>query len=188
MQLTTWLRLPLFRLAGVAQHAGHQGSLRERAATPGPASPRARTEDRPSPAFRLAVEVVDAAEGVVVRLRGEAGVAEARALEACLLPLVARRPARVTFDLAGLVLLSSLAMGVLVSCRRAVVRAGGRVCLAPDVPPAVRAALDRAALTGLFNAVADPEPPTRDGAVPGPGPGAPAAPHDPAEFSAGLGI
>jgi anti-anti-sigma factor len=83
---------------------------------------------------------------------GEAGVAEAGALEAALLPLAARRPASVTFDLGGLTFLSSLAMGVLVSYRRAAARAGTRVFLAPDLHPAVREALDRAELSGLFEA------------------------------------
>jgi anti-anti-sigma factor len=101
--------------------------------------------------------MLETAEGVVVRLRGEAGLAEARALEAALMRLVVRRPVRVTFDLSELLFLSSLVMGVLVSYRRAAVRAGVRVCLASGRHPAVGAALDRAGLTGLFESVGDPE-------------------------------
>jgi anti-anti-sigma regulatory factor len=115
----------------------------------------------------MEVEVLDTAQGVVVRIRGEAGVAEAGALTAALLPLVARRPPCVTFDLGELQLISSLATGVLVTYRRAAVRAGTRVCLAPEVCPAVREALDRAELTGLFETTQravpcaeDSQPPT----------------------------
>jgi anti-anti-sigma factor len=94
--------------------------------------------------------VRETGEGAVVRLRGEAGVAEAGALEASLLRLVARRPARVTFDLSELLFLSSLAMGVLTAFRRGVVRAGGEVRLAPALQPRVCEALDRAGLMGVF--------------------------------------
>jgi hypothetical protein len=58
----------------------------------------------------------------------------------------------VTFDLSELRFISSLAMGVLVAFRRGAVRSGARVCLAPDPHPAVREALDRAELLGLFEA------------------------------------
>jgi anti-anti-sigma factor len=112
------------------------------------------------------VEVLETGEGVVVRLRGVAGVLEAGALEASLLRLAARRPARVTFDLSRLEFISSLAMGSLVTFRRAAARAGGRVCLAPDLRPMVREAFTRADLLGLFEAA--------DGAKPCPPP-APAA-------------
>jgi hypothetical protein len=88
--------------------------------------------------------------GAVVRLRGEAGVVEAGALEAALASLAARRPVSVTFDLSELHLLSSLAIGVLVAFRRAAVRAGARVGLAPDLHAAARAALTRAEVLGLF--------------------------------------
>jgi anti-anti-sigma factor len=89
-------------------------------------------------------------------------VAEAGELEAALLPLAARRPGRVTFDLGGLEFISSLAMGVLVSYRRAAARAGTEVCLAPDLHPAVREALDRAELLSLFDAGRLPGPGGRD--------------------------
>jgi hypothetical protein len=56
----------------------------------------------------------------------------------------------VTFDLSELTFISSLGMGVLVAYRHGAVRSGARVCLAPDPHPAVREALDRAGLLGLF--------------------------------------
>jgi anti-anti-sigma factor len=102
--------------------------------------------------------VNDLAGGVEVRLRGNAGVQEADALEAVLLRLAGRRPACVIFDLRDLRFISSLAMGMLVAYRRAAVRAGGRVCLAADLQPAVRDALTRAQLISLFEAVGGREP------------------------------
>jgi hypothetical protein len=90
---------------------------------------------------------------VVVRLRGEAGVPDAGALEASLLRLTARRPAWVTFDLSKLRLLSSIAVGALADYLRGAVRAGSRVALAPGLHPAVREALARAGLLARFEAV-----------------------------------
>jgi anti-anti-sigma regulatory factor len=94
-----------------------------------------------------------------------AGVLEAGVLDTSLSRLAARRPARVTFDLSGLQFISSLAMGALVDFRRAAARAGGRVCLAPDLQSLVREALTRAELLGLFEVAdsAKPAPPAGDG-------------------------
>jgi anti-anti-sigma regulatory factor len=82
-----------------------------------------------------------------------AGAAEAGALDTALVRLGARRPACVTFDLSELLFLSSLALGALVAYRGAAVRAGARVRLAPGLRPAVREALNRAELMGLFEVV-----------------------------------
>jgi anti-anti-sigma factor len=106
----------------------------------------------------LEVEVLDTAAGVEVRLRGQAGVLEADALEAVLLRLAARRPACVILELSKLDSISSLAMGLLVAYRRGAVRAGGRVCLAADLQPGVRDALDRAGLMSLFEDVGTTKP------------------------------
>jgi anti-anti-sigma factor len=95
---------------------------------------------------------------VVVRLRGEAGVTEAGVLETSLLRVVARLPTCVIFDLSELRFLSSLALGVLASYRRAAVRTGVRVCRATALHPPVREALDRAGLLDLFDAVDVAEP------------------------------
>jgi anti-anti-sigma factor len=56
----------------------------------------------------------------------------------------------VTLDLSELRFISSLAMGVLVTFRRSVVRTGGRVRLAEGFQPAVKEALTRAGLLDLF--------------------------------------
>jgi anti-anti-sigma factor len=158
MRLAFWLRLPFLRLAGVGHRAGQLLPRKWYAETPGPVSPPALPAKRPGPALRLEVEVLEKEEGVVVRLGGEAGVAEAGALEAALLRVAARRPACVTFDLSQLLFISTLAMGVLAAYRRAAVGAGVRVCLAPDLHPAVREALDRAGLLGLFEIAGGAEP------------------------------
>jgi anti-anti-sigma factor len=155
MYLTSWLPFSLFRPGRVTRPAEQQFPP---ASTPKAVSPGDRTANQPRPASRLEIEVQTAPQGRVVRLRGEAGVAEAGILEASLLPLVAARPACVTFDLSQLVFISSLAMGALVTYRRAAVRAGSRVCLLGELAPAVREALERAELLGLFE-VAGAAPP-----------------------------
>jgi anti-anti-sigma factor len=96
------------------------------------------------------VGVGKASGEVVVRIANEAGVKKACELPAALLGLSALRPPLVTLDLSGLSAVSCLAMGVLVTFRRGVVRAGGRVRLASALQPPVRAALERAGLFALF--------------------------------------
>jgi anti-anti-sigma regulatory factor len=100
-----------------------------------------------------------------VRLRGEAGVAEASVLESALVAVLVTRPACVTFDLSQLVFISSLAMGPLLTFRRAALRAGARVRLAPGLQPAVSEALERAQLLGLFEALRDERPGTEPALV-----------------------
>jgi hypothetical protein len=136
------------------------------ASKPGFVSSGAPAQKWPEPPLRLEVEVLDTAEGVCVRVRGEAGVPEAAALEAAVLDLIARRPACVTFELSELLSISRLAMDVLAAFCQAAVRAGVRVRLTPDLQSVVRAALNRGELLGLFNAVGGAE------ACAGPGPGA----------------
>ena len=99
---------------------------------------------------RIEVGVTEAPGEVVVRVAGKGCVAQADALAAGLLGLSARRPALLTLDLSGLNCLSCLSMGVLVTFRRGLVRAGGRVRLAASLQESVRAALERAGLFDLF--------------------------------------
>jgi anti-anti-sigma factor len=91
---------------------------------------------------------------LVIRVKGEAGVGSAGALLDGLLTPAARRPAVVTLDLSELRSVSSLALGALVTYRRGVVRAGGRVRLAEELQPAVKEALARAELLDLFETTA----------------------------------
>jgi anti-anti-sigma regulatory factor len=106
----------------------------------------------------LEVTVTQTADGMGIRIKGEARADCAGALLNCLLAPTACRPAVVTLDLSELRAISSLAMGVLTGFRRGVVRAGGRMHLAGPLRPAVHEALARADLLGLFAADAGSEP------------------------------
>jgi anti-anti-sigma factor len=101
------------------------------------------------------VAISHTANGMVIRVRGEARVECAGALLDGLLAPAARYPTVVTLDLSELRSISCLAMGVLVGYRRSVVRRGGRVRLAGELQPAVRESLVRASLLDLFETRAD---------------------------------
>jgi anti-anti-sigma factor len=152
MLLTWWLPRTLHRLLGIADAAACTLPEQENGARRRPA--HWQPEKRPEPVLRMDVEARETKEGVVVLLRGEAGIAESRLLQTFLTRLTARRLPRVTFDLSGLLSLSSLAMGVLTGYRHAAVRLGARVCLTPDLTPAVREALERAELMDNFEVAA----------------------------------
>jgi hypothetical protein len=89
---------------------------------------------------------------VIVRVAVEPGLEPGCDLTAALLGLSALRPPLVTLDLGGLGAISCLTMGVLMTFRRGLVRAGGRVRLAANLQAPVRAALERAGLLDLFGA------------------------------------
>jgi anti-anti-sigma factor len=128
--------------------------------------PRAVRPSATVPAVEVAVS--QTADGLVIRVKGEARVDCAGALLEGLLAAAARRPAVVTLDLSELRCLSSLAMGVLVAYRRGVVRAGGRVRLAERLHPTVRGALTRAELFDLFETASDAGSPPNHPAGPTP--------------------
>jgi hypothetical protein len=87
---------------------------------------------------------------MVVRVSGKGCVGQADALAAGLLRPSARRPLLVSLDLSGLNCVCCLTMGVLMTFRRGVVRAGGRVRLAASLQERVREELERAGLLALF--------------------------------------
>jgi anti-anti-sigma factor len=97
----------------------------------------------------LRVELVELPQGVVVRLAGEGGFLATDVLQGRLTGLMARRPPLVVFDLAELVTVASLLMGVLVGFRRALERHGGAVRLAA-LQPLVLEAFQTARLHDLF--------------------------------------
>jgi anti-anti-sigma factor len=105
------------------------------------------------PVPSVEVTVGPTSDGMVIRVEGEAGADCAEALRAGLLAPAACRPTVVMLDLSELRFISSLAMGVLVTYRRGVVRAGGRVRMGGQMPPAVREALARAGILDLFEIV-----------------------------------
>jgi anti-anti-sigma factor len=100
--------------------------------------------------FGVEVTANHTSNDLLIRVKGEARVEFADALQSSLLTPAACRPAVVTLDLSELRSISSLAMGVLMSFRRGVVRAGGRVRLAEHLQPAVKEALTRAELLDVF--------------------------------------
>jgi anti-anti-sigma factor len=108
---------------------------------------------------RLEVSVREAPGELVVRVAGEAGVAQAGELAVALLRLSARRAPLVTLDLSRLSLLSSLAMGALATFRRGIVRAGGRVRLVACMEEQVRESLERTGMIAQFEAAEDCEVP-----------------------------
>jgi anti-anti-sigma factor len=97
------------------------------------------------------VAVSGTLDDVVIRVKGEATAESVGALLAGLLAPSACRPAVVTLDLSELRSISCLAMGVLVSYRRSVVRTGGRVRLTGGLQPRVKESLTRAELLHLFD-------------------------------------
>jgi anti-anti-sigma factor len=123
--------------------------------TSSPVSSTALTAPHAKPVAKLDVVVLEAADEVIVRLGGETGFMETTTLEASLRPLSARCPKSVTFDLIELRFLSSLSLSVLITFRRAAVRRGVRVCIAPDMQPEVRDMLETAGVLELFEVSGD---------------------------------
>jgi anti-anti-sigma factor len=78
----------------------------------------------------LHVTIVCDEDRAIVRLKGEAGLPEANQLDHQLLALVARKPARVVFDVSELRFIASLALSVLLQFQRGISASGGTVCLA----------------------------------------------------------
>ena len=118
-----------------------------------PTSVPGRGALRPAPlAPTLELTVHQSSDGLIVGVKGEATMHCAGALLDGLLAATAQRPPVVTIDLAELRFISSLAMGVLITFRRGVLRRGGRVHLAPKIHPSVHEALARAELLDLFEA------------------------------------
>jgi anti-anti-sigma factor len=106
------------------------------------------------------VEVSQTADGMVIRVKGEALDECAGALLDGLFAPAARRPAVVTLDLSELRSISCLGRGVLAGYCRGVIRSGGQVRLAGLLQPMVSESLGRAELFDLFDtsAVAGPAP------------------------------
>jgi anti-anti-sigma factor len=103
------------------------------------------------------IEVSRMRGNMIVRVKGEATFETAAGLLDCLCAASALHPAIVTLDLSELRFISTLAMGVLVTYRRGVLRWGGRVLLTQQLQPAVQEALARAELLDLFETAASPQ-------------------------------
>jgi anti-anti-sigma factor len=100
----------------------------------------------------LTLELHDTPRGLVGRLSGDAGVASADELQRLLLPLSARRPALLVLDLADLVFISSLTMGILVAFQRGLKPHQSQLVLAA-VPAIIQQAFRHAMLESMFRFV-----------------------------------
>jgi anti-anti-sigma factor len=98
----------------------------------------------------IKLESQHAAQGLIVRLIGDAGVAVAEEMEAKLMELTADKPRLVVLDLAQLSFISSLGMGSLVNFHKAIHRQGGTVRLA-GAQPLVADAFRRSRLHNLLD-------------------------------------
>ena len=76
------------------------------------------------------VEIQHNNDVVVVRMTGDFGQLEADILDEKLPPLAAQSPRVVVFDLSGVTLMASVALGEILSLNRTVRKNGGKVCLA----------------------------------------------------------
>src|SRR5262245_10722876 len=117
----------------------------------------------PRPATALQVEVSQTADGLVLRVKGEARPECVGVLLAGLLVPAARRPAVVALDLSELRSLSRQAPAVLAAYRRSAARTGGVVRLVGVLQPAVKESLLRARLFDLVGTGADADVPWRPG-------------------------
>ena len=118
---------------------------------------------RRKPECKLALHVERGPQWLTVALRGEAGFDQAEVISAQLLRLPLDGYSLVVFDLGGMAVLSSLAMGALVAYRRGLSRRGIEVRLA-NVQAPVWLALESAGLGPLFEPM-DLEQPTRPPAM-----------------------
>lgn len=100
-----------------------------------------------SPNFRVTVHVID--NRTIVRLSGRASSFEVDELQRELNRVLVVRPTHVVFDLTELETISSLAIGTMVTFRRALSRFGGSACLV-GATLVVAEALHRTAVDRLF--------------------------------------
>jgi anti-anti-sigma factor len=97
----------------------------------------------------LTISVADVDRGFLLRFAGRAGVANLRSMELLFLRTVAQRPQVVVLDFSQLTVVSSLAIGLLISLRRDLARWCGRVKIAAS-RPLIRESLEIAGLANLF--------------------------------------
>jgi len=95
------------------------------------------------------IEVDRREPAVVVALSGDATIAHAEAMRQSLRPVLDDAPARVVLDLADLVFINSLGLGVLLEFRHELGERGGQLHLAGATPPIVEI-LEKTRLNELF--------------------------------------
>jgi anti-anti-sigma factor len=109
-----------------------------------------------APTPELTLDMTEVGRAVVLRLAGEAQVFDVARFHGPFLWLVARRVPLVVLDLTDLILLSSLAIGALLTLRRDLARFGGRTTIV-GARPAVYEVLKAAHLHTLFESHATVE-------------------------------
>ncbi len=97
----------------------------------------------------LQIHEIQGPDALLVKLQGEAGLAQLDDLSHHMMTVTARRPSRVVIDMSELAFIASAGMGALVSLERGLARRGGQVFLAAP-QPAVREAFERARLQDIF--------------------------------------
>src|SRR5690349_9369840 len=75
----------------------------------------------------LQIDVIESDHNVIIRLKGDAGVGNCDELDRRLLPLTAKRPPLVIFDLRDMVFISSLGLGILLRFQQGLARHQGQV-------------------------------------------------------------
>jgi anti-sigma B factor antagonist len=103
-------------------------------------------------------------QGLLVKLQGEAGLAQIDTLSNHFMKIMARHPAKVVLDISQLGFIASAGMGALVSLERGLRRRGGKVYLAAPQPE-VREAFYRARLQDIFTIVATVEAALSEGSA-----------------------
>jgi len=99
--------------------------------------------------LKLQVSVEPQDDCIVVRLSGDADLASVDSLNVEINRVIVRRPNKVVFDVAGLRMLASLAIGALVSCATSVRRRGGSAHVV-NASPLIRDLLLRSRLDAIF--------------------------------------
>lgn len=79
---------------------------------------------------KLEMQIVDAPEGKVVKLRGELGNNEADTFKFQVTPFLRQKPKIVVFDMTELHFITSAGLGALATVRRSIVAGGGQARLA----------------------------------------------------------
>jgi anti-anti-sigma factor len=106
-------------------------------------------------------------DGVLIRLAGEANVHAVRQINDAFHPVVEAAPKLVVLDLAGVPVMGSLAMGALLTLRKALQRSGGELYVAA-ASPLVLDAFTRARLVEVLNLRGTVEAAFADGTAPQP--------------------
>lgn len=102
------------------------------------------------------VRIEDKSDAVIVRLRGDATIADTESMRKALDPLIARKPGTVVLDLSELAFINSLGLGVLLEFRQKLHSQSTKIRLA-GAKPQVADVFRKTRLVELFPMYADAE-------------------------------